>query len=90
MASAQGTDAALHVVAPHGYAAVKTTVTYLSAASDQLRVYSVLIHGTINNRELLILLDTGCEVDVVSETEARKGSLPVQSLAQTVRLRLTQ
>ena len=35
----------------------------------------------------MALLDTGCEVDMISEAAARRCSLPVYSLAQSLRLR---
>ena len=58
-----------------------------AAARDPPRVNSALIRVYINGQELLALLDTGCEVDLVSEKTARRCSLPVHSLAQSLRLR---
>ena len=58
-----------------------------AAARDQPAVNSALIRVYINGQELLALLDTGCEVDLVSEETARRCNLPVHSLAQSLRLR---
>ena len=58
-----------------------------AAARDPPRVNSALIRVYINGQELLALLDTGCEVDLVSEETARRCNLPVHSLAQSLRLR---
>ena len=50
-----------------------------AAARDPPRVNSALIRVYINGRELLALLDTGCEVDLVSEETARRCNLPAHS-----------
>ena len=60
-----------------------------TAAPDPPRVNSALIRVYISGRELLTLLDTGCEVDLVSEETARRCDLPDHSFAQSLRLRFT-
>ena len=57
-----------------------------AAARAPPKVNSALIRVYINRQELLALLDTGCEVDLVSEETARRCNLPVHSLAQSLRL----
>ena len=56
-----------------------------AAARDPPMVNSALIRVYINGQELLALLDTGCEVDLVSQETARRCNLQVYSLAQSVR-----
>ena len=58
-----------------------------AAVEDPPRVSSALIQVRVNGQELQALLDTGCEVDLLSEEAARKCNLPVQSLAHSLRLR---
>ena len=57
------------------------------AAPGPPRVNSALIRVYINGQERLALLDTGYEVDLVSEETARRRNLPVHSLAQSLRPR---
>ena len=54
-----------------------------AAARDPPRVNCALIRVYINGQEPLALLDTGCEVDLVSEETARRCNLPVHTLAQS-------
>ena len=58
-----------------------------AAVEDPPRVSSALIQVCVNGQELQALLDTGCEVDLLSKEAARKCNLPVQSLAHSLRLR---
>ena len=58
-----------------------------AAARDPHRVNSGLTPVYINGQELLALLDTGCEVDLVSAETARRCNLPVHSLDQSLRRR---
>ena len=58
-----------------------------AAARDPPRVNSVLIRVYINGQELVALLDTACEVDLVSEETARRCNLPIHFLAQSLRHR---
>ena len=58
-----------------------------AAFEDPPRVSSALIQVCIKGQELQALLDTGCEVDLLSEEAARKCNLPVHSLAHSLRLR---
>ena len=57
-----------------------------AAARYPPRVNSAFIRVYINGQELLALLDTGCEVDLVSEETTQRCNLPVHSLAQSLRL----
>lgn len=58
-----------------------------AASDDPPRVHSVQIQVFINGQELLALLDTGCEVDLISEQVAQKCNLSVHSLSHALRLR---
>jgi len=55
--------------------------------TDPPRVKCVLVPVCINGHELMALLDTGCEVDAISEETATRCSLPIQALQQRLRLR---
>ena len=56
----------------------------IGALSNPFCVNTVPIRVTISNQELLVLLDTGCEVDLVSETAAWSCNLPAPALAQSL------
>ena len=58
-----------------------------AANNDPPRVNSAQIQVLINGQELRALLDTGCEVDLISEKAAQKCNLPVYSLSHALRLR---
>ncbi|CDJ34054.1 uncharacterized protein EMH_0087490 [Eimeria mitis] len=58
-----------------------------AAPTDPPPVNSVLVQVRINGEDLMALLDTRCEMDMISEAAVRKCSLPVYSLAQSLRLR---
>ncbi|CDJ28180.1 uncharacterized protein EMH_0099790 [Eimeria mitis] len=58
-----------------------------AAPTDPPRVNSVLVQVRIKGQDFMALLDTGCEVDMISEAAARRCSLPVYSLAQSLSLR---
>ncbi|CDJ29348.1 uncharacterized protein EMH_0003610 [Eimeria mitis] len=58
-----------------------------AALTDPPQDNSVLVQVRMEVHDLMALLDTGCEVDMISGAAARRCSLPVYSLAQSLRLR---
>ncbi|CDJ35273.1 uncharacterized protein EMH_0024990 [Eimeria mitis] len=66
---------------------LKGSPEIMAAPTDPPRVNSVLVQVRIKGQDLMALLDTGCEVDMISEAATRRCSLPVYSLAQCLSLR---